>query len=93
MDYLNVQDQPKFTWPATFSLAGAYTDQLERSGGLSAARIGAVRSALQSAQQATGAVRRTDLTKLASSLDADARASSDAAKVRLLASAVRGLAK
>ena len=93
VDYLNVQDQPKFTWPATFSLAGAYTDQLERSGGLSAARIGAVRSALQSAQQATGAVRRTDLTKLASSLDADARASSDAAKVRLLASAVRGLAK
>ena len=93
VDYLNVQDQPKFTWPATFSLAGAYTDQLERSGGLSAARIGAVRSALQSAQQATGAARRTDLTKLASSLDADARGSRDAAKVRLLAAAVRGLAK
>jgi hypothetical protein len=93
VDYLNVQDQPKFTWPATFSLAGAYTDQLERSGGLSAARIGAVRSALQTAQQANGAAQRTELTKLASSLDADARASRDAAKVRLLAAAVRGLAK
>ena len=93
VDYLNVQDQPKFTWPATFSLAGAYTDQLERSGGLSSARVSAVRSALQAAQQATGAARRSDLTKLASSLDADARGSRDAAKVRLLASAVRGLAK
>jgi LVIVD repeat-containing protein len=93
VDYLNVQDQPKFTWPATFSLAGAYTDQLERSRGLSEARIGAVRSALQSAQQATGAARRADLTTLASSLDADARGSRDPAKVRLLAAAVRGLAK
>jgi hypothetical protein len=93
VDYLNVQDQPKFSWPATFSLARAYTDQLERSNGLSAARVGAVRQALVSAEQASGAARSSALSKLASSLDADARRSSDAAKVRTLAGAVRALAK
>ncbi|MFI5227570.1 MAG: LVIVD repeat-containing protein [Gemmatimonadales bacterium] len=93
LDYLNVQDQPKFTWPATFSLARAYTDQLERSNGLSAARVGAVRKALVNAEQASGAARSSALTRLASSLDADARGSRDAAKVRTLAGAVRALAK
>ena len=29
-DYLNVQDQPKIVWPASFALARAYLDQLER---------------------------------------------------------------
>ena len=31
MDYLNVQGQPKLVWPASFALARAYVDQLERS--------------------------------------------------------------
>ena len=30
----NAQNQPKFTWPASFALARAYVDQLERSNGL-----------------------------------------------------------
>src|SRR5690625_3732787 len=30
LDYLNPQGQPKYEWPATFSLAKAYVDQLER---------------------------------------------------------------
>ena len=33
-DFLNVQDQPKFVWPASFALSRAYTDQLERWKGL-----------------------------------------------------------
>jgi len=93
LEYLNVQDQPKFTWAPSFPLARAYADQLERSNGLSADRLGAVRQALSSAESASGAARRTALTKLATGLDADAAKSSDAAKVRLLAAAVRGLNK
>ena len=93
LDYLNVQDQPKFSWPASFSLARAYADQLERSNGLSADRLAAVRQALSAAESASGAARRTALTKLAAQIDGDAAKSSDAAKVRLLASAVRGVAR
>ena len=73
-------------------LARAYVDQLERSNGLSADRLAAVRAALTSAEQASGAQRSSALTQLATRLDADASGSSDAEKVRLLAGAVRALA-
>jgi hypothetical protein len=91
LDHLNAQGQPRLVWPASFALARAYADQLERSAGLSSARLEAVRGELAAAESATGASRRQTLTALASSLDGDARGSSDAAKVRMLASAVRGL--
>ncbi|MBX6363897.1 MAG: hypothetical protein IRZ00_08520 [Gemmatimonadetes bacterium] len=92
LDYLNTQGQPKFVWPATFVLARAYADQLERSKGLSADRLAAVRKELAKAEHASGAARREALSALASRLDADAAGSSDAAKVRLLAGTVRDLA-
>src|SRR5215831_16623912 len=38
-DSYNVQDQQKFVWPASFPLAKAYVDQLERSNGLPTAKI------------------------------------------------------
>ncbi|HEX6599778.1 MAG TPA: hypothetical protein VF034_10690 [Gemmatimonadaceae bacterium] len=93
LDYLNAQGQPHFAWPATFSLARAYVDQLERSHGLGAGRINSVREALSRAEAASGSARSSALNQLASSLDSDANGSSDAAKVRLLASSVRNLAK
>ncbi|HEX8907159.1 MAG TPA: hypothetical protein VF771_20070, partial [Longimicrobiaceae bacterium] len=92
LDYLNTQGQPHFTWPASFALARAYVDQLERSHGLSAERIAAVRQALTRAEGASGAARRTALTGLATQVTGYAAASSDAAKVRMLAGAVRNLA-
>ena len=94
IDYLNTQGQPKFVWPATFSLARAYTDQLERSNGLASARISAVRSALADAERASGAQRRDALGKLSTQLDSDASGAGagEAAKVRTLAAAVRDLA-
>jgi hypothetical protein len=92
LDYLNAQDQPHFVWPATFALAGAYVDQLERSGGLTTSRIQSIRRELASGQGATGAPRRTALEGLASELAGDEGASRDAAKVRLLADTVRQLA-
>ncbi|HEX6965500.1 MAG TPA: hypothetical protein VF166_06850 [Gemmatimonadaceae bacterium] len=92
LDYLNVQGQPKYVWPASFALARAYTDQLERSNGLSASRIAEVRKALDGAEHASGSARSSALTQLASQLDGEASGSSDAAKVQKLASAVRELA-
>jgi hypothetical protein len=90
-DYLNAQGQPKFVWPASFALARAYVDQLERSNGLAAGRIAAVRSALSSAEGMSGAGRRDALSSLASQIDGDASGAGDGAKVRTLAAAVRDL--
>ncbi len=92
LDYLNVQGQPHYVWPASFPLAKAYVDQLARSNGLSSGRVGEVRQALAGAESASGSARRDALTKLASSLDADAKGA-DAAKVKMLAGAVRDLAR
>src|SRR4029079_4482572 len=82
VDYLNVQGQPRYSWPASFALARAYVDQLERSKGLSDARISAVRQTLTGAERTSGSARTSALSGLASQLEGDAAASSDAAKVR-----------
>jgi hypothetical protein len=92
LDFLNAQGQPVNRWDPSFPLARAYTDQLERSGGLSATRIAAVRQALTGAERASGAARSQALNALAGELQGEAGRSSDAGKVRLLADAVRGLA-
>jgi len=91
LDYLNAQGQPKYVWPATFALARAYVDQLERTNGISGSRIASVRQELGGAEAASGAARRDALTKLATALGGEAGASRDAAKVRMLAGAVRDL--
>jgi hypothetical protein len=89
LDYLNVQGQPRYSWPASFVVARAYVDQLERSKGLSDSRIAAIRQSLASAESASGSARSGALSQLASQLDEDARGSSDAGKVQLLAATVR----
>jgi len=91
-DYLNTQGQPKMVWPASFALARAYVDQLERSRGLSSGRLAAVRQSLSNAESASGTQRSSALTQLASQLDNDAGGSRDGAKVRKLAGSVRDLA-
>jgi hypothetical protein len=91
-DYVNTQGQQKLVWPPSFALARAYVDQLARSNGLAASRIAAVRGSLASAESAASGQRVTALTSLATQLDADAAGSSDGAKVRTLATAVRALA-
>jgi hypothetical protein len=92
LDYLNAQGQPQYVWPPSFPLARAYVDQLERSAGLSAARIAAVRTELANAERASGSARSSALTRLASQLDGEAGSSRDAQRVRLLSGAVRDLA-
>ena len=80
------------TWPARFVVARAYVDQLERSNGLSAVRVKAVREALDHAEKSQGQARRDALTQLATALGQDASTSSDQAKVQKLAAVVTELA-
>jgi hypothetical protein len=85
----NVQDQQRLTWPASFVVARAYLDQLERSHGLTADRISVSRTLLASAERTAS---RSALTSLATQLDRDASRSSDAGRVSALAAVVRELA-
>src|SRR5213076_2801656 len=71
LDYFNTQDQPKISWPASFVVARAYVDQLERSNGLAILRVKAVRQALDQAEKSQGTARRDALTQLATSLGQD----------------------
>ena len=92
-DHLNSQGQRKFVWPATFALARAYVDQLERERTMGTGGIASVRRELASAESASGSARRRTLTSLANELSANAGLSGNAQKVRMLADAVRGLAE
>ncbi len=92
LDYFNTQDQPKITWPASFVVARAYVDQLERSNGLSAERLKVVRQQLSRAEKSQGAARRDALTQLATALGQDASMSTDRAKVQKLVAVVTDLA-
>jgi hypothetical protein len=93
VDFLNVQDQQKFVWPASFPLAKAYLDQLERSNGLSGVQIKSTRDALAAAEKANGAARKTTLTQLATTLNGNMSGSSDQAKLKMLVGTVNDLAK
>jgi hypothetical protein len=89
-DQLNVQDQQRLVWPKSVAVARAYLDQLGRSHGLTADRLAAAREGLTRAASLSGAERSGALESLARRLESYATESGDAAKVRLLASTLRG---
>ena len=105
-DYLNVQDQPQLGWPASFVVARAYLDQLERSNGLTPDKLRTARAALARAEKLSGNRRRDALTQLATQLTSDSGTAprlvaggqpseprgADQTKVRTLATTVRDLA-
>jgi hypothetical protein len=91
-DEFNAQGQPMLHWPPSFARARAHLDQLERSGGLSAARIAALREGLTAAERAGGNARATALGSLATEIRGEAARSSDGRTVGLLAEAVEALA-
>jgi hypothetical protein len=90
-DYLNAQEQRKLVWPASFAKARAFVDQLERSNGIPAARIAAVRQNLDAAAKLSGQPKQQALRKLATQLTADAKSATDQPKARMLVEAVREL--
>lgn len=93
VEVLNPQDQRRITWPVHFAVAKAYLDQLGRSGGLMGDRFEAVTKEIADAEGMSGADRRRALQRTAGALDRDARTSTDAARVRALAAALRALAR
>ncbi len=93
LQYLNVQSQPRYEWPATFALARAYLDQLERSRGLPPDRLESTRRTLDEAEEASTVRRGELLSRLASQLESQAERSSDPAKVRLLRETILELAR
>jgi hypothetical protein len=88
-DYLNAQGQPKISWPPSFALAKAYTDQLERKGCVAPAKIGDIRAQIGNAEKANGAARNAALSKLVA--DVEGSRSCDPAKVDLLKKALQDL--
>ncbi len=92
MEEYNPQTQPKIVWPAAFPVVRSYLDQLVRNEGLPTARTTAITTALREAEAASGTARRTALTRLATTVDADAARSKDADRVRAMAQAIRDLA-
>lgn len=91
-DELNVQNQPKFNWPANFVVARAYIDQLARSGALTPARISALTGAI-SKVEATPSDRReaARLRAMGESIEKDAASTKtpkDAERMRALAAIV-----
>ncbi len=89
---LNSQGQPIFEWPATFALARAYLDQLERWHGMGAGEIQAARSALDDASSMSGSARADALRTLARTLEGQVGGARDAAKAAMLLDAVERLA-
>jgi hypothetical protein len=89
----NPQDQPKITWPATFSLPRAYLDQLERNNGLASDKIAQVRKDLDAAEKMPVSTRQAALSKLAAGLEPDAAKAADAARVKWVVAAIRDLSK
>ena len=91
-EYLNVQEQPKLVWPASFAVARSYVDQLVRNNGIARDRSSAVARDLDRAEKLSASDRRAALTQLATDLQGDARGAADGVRVQALASAVRELA-
>jgi hypothetical protein len=92
-DELNVQNQPKITWPSNFVVARAYIDQLARSRALSPERITALNAAVAAADTSGSDGKGvTDLKAMAVSLDNDAAAAktpADAERMRALAAIIK----
>jgi hypothetical protein len=93
MTEFNPQNQERITWPAHFSVAKAYVDQLVRSRGLGATRTVRLQQEIEAAERMRGAQRRTALTRIAIQLDGEAAGSRDGARVRALAGVLRELAR
>ncbi len=92
-DELNVQNQPKITWPANFVVARAYLDQLKRSNALAGERLEAMNTAI--AQVESAPADRKEVAKLktmGNTLEKDANAAknpADAQRMHALAAILK----
>lgn len=92
LDYLNPQGQPKFEWPATFSLAYAYLDQLERNDEVDKEYLGNMRQQLLQAENSSEENREVVLSRLSADIDDMLDTSSNREKMAELNKTIRNLA-
>ncbi len=84
-DELNVQNQPKITWPQNFIVGRAYVDQLARGTTINAAKIKSLNDAMAKAEASHNGKKDLDqLKSLAGSLDKDAASAKNAADAERL---------
>lgn len=88
-DELNVQGQPSHSWPATYALAKAYLDQLERAKALSADDLRSYRSGIAEAEKGGNAAL---LSSLAGKAASQASGSAESARFNALAGTLKDLA-
>jgi hypothetical protein len=81
VDQLNVQTQERLVWGRELVIAKAYLDQLERSKGLPATRISAIRKAIENAETAGSGSK---LKSLAPALETSAKVSKNVANANRL---------
>jgi hypothetical protein len=99
LDEFNAQHQTRLTWPATFVVARAYLDQLERTRTMAPDRLTAMRTAIDQAEKApAGKDRRAavdQLEKLAGQLETDAAkaAYKDQGRLTSLAATIKSRVK
>jgi hypothetical protein len=84
--------QPKLSWPPAFVVVRSYWDQLARNKGLAADRLQAIATALDAAEQKSGAARAAALNTLAKQVDGDVAGAKDGARVKTMADEMRRLA-
>ena len=91
-DELNVQNQPKVTWPATFVVARAYIDQLKRDSALDAKRIAALEDAITKVSDYADKKRVARLKAMAANIDkasTTAKSPADANRLKALADVIQ----
>ncbi len=92
LNYFNPQGQPKFSWPASYALARAYADQLERGNELDNDSLLMIRRGIANAENANGSRKAQLLNELASQVENRANSSSNGTKVAKLAETLKELA-
>ncbi len=91
MEVFNAQQQPRVQWPANFTVARAYVDQLARSKSLPPDRIASLKTALDRGDRSPDGADLDQLNTLAAQLEKDAGAASgrDAMRLRSLADTIK----
>src|SRR5579871_137181 len=92
-DELNVQNQPKITWPQNFIVARAYLDQLARGNSINAARIKALNDAINKVDSTPSDKKElAQLKSMAANLDKDAASAktpADGERMRAIAAIIK----
>jgi hypothetical protein len=92
MDYFNPQGQPMFTWPASYALARAYADQLERDREADLQTLQMIRNGIDEAEASSGSQKRQVINELVTEIQNRAEESGNGTKMHKLADTLQELA-